>query len=65
MADKGIEAALALLVAKDGFAIDRRYWQFGAEARRQLFAEHGDPSPRRLGWRAAAFDRLTAGSLDP
>lgn len=49
LADKGVQAALALLAGGDEGSIEARYWQARIEARRQLIAERGDPSPYRLG----------------
>jgi hypothetical protein len=49
LADRGVQAALALLADGDEGSIEARYWQARAQARRQLIAERGDPSPHRLG----------------
>lgn len=47
LADHGLEAALALLGG--GQNIEARYHDAKREARRQLIAERGDPTPYRLG----------------
>ena len=52
LADRGIDAVLAMLAEAEGCEIDSieaRYLAARAEARRQLIAERGDPSPHRLG----------------
>jgi len=52
LADEGVEAVLAALAqvaGSDPAEMEARYLEARAEARRQLIAERGDPSPHRLG----------------
>ncbi|MEJ5977312.1 hypothetical protein WG901_11740 [Novosphingobium sp. PS1R-30] len=52
LADHGLDAALGLLAqaaGREAEVVETLYHQARAEARRQLIAERGDPTPYRLG----------------